>query len=82
MSNFEGTEEEQYIVVVNIEEQYSVWLVDRPLPAGWRAAEMAGSKADCLAYIDRVWTDMRPRSLRDASAQSAFDPHLGQAEGS
>jgi MbtH protein len=53
-------------VVLNDEEQYSLWPEDRELPAGWRAEGMRGPKADCLAHIDRVWTDMRPRSLRAA----------------
>jgi MbtH protein len=53
-----------FTVVVNDEEQYSVWPADRPLPAGWRDAGKTGSKQDCLAHIDEVWTDMRPASLR------------------
>jgi len=51
-------------VVVNHEEQYSIWPVDRDNPAGWHDAGRIGLKADCLAYIDTVWTDMRPLSLR------------------
>lgn len=51
-------------VVVNDEEQYSVWPEDKPLPAGWRSAGFSGSESDCADYIDRVWTDMRPLSLR------------------
>lgn len=51
-------------VIVNHEEQYSIWPTDRDLPAGWRAAGFEGSKQACLDYIDRVWTDMRPRSQR------------------
>jgi MbtH protein len=53
-----------YNVVVNGEGQYSIWLADRELPAGWRLAGTAGHKAECLAYIKSVWTDMRPLSLR------------------
>jgi MbtH protein len=53
-----------YLVVMNDEDQYSIWPEDRSVPAGWRAEGMRGSKADCLAHIDRVWTDMRPKSLR------------------
>ena len=60
-----------YIVVVNDEDQYSIWLADRPLPAGWRAAGKHGLKGDCLAYIEEVWTDMRPRSLREHMAAQA-----------
>jgi MbtH protein len=51
-------------VVVNDEEQYSLWPVERDLPAGWRPAGFTGSREECLAHIDRVWTDMRPASLR------------------
>lgn len=53
-----------YTVVVNDEEQYSVWPADRDLPAGWREAGKTGSKQDCLNYINELWTDMRPASLR------------------
>ena len=53
-----------YMVVVNDEEQYSIWDETMALPDGWRTAGFAGSKEDCLAHIERVWTDMRPRSLR------------------
>jgi MbtH protein len=53
-----------YRVVVNDEEQYSIWSVDQELPAGWQPEGTEGSRAYCLEHIDRVWTDMRPRSLR------------------
>lgn len=53
-----------YRVVVNHEEQYSIWPVDREIPVGWRDAGKSGPKAECLAYIKEVWTDMRPLSLR------------------
>lgn len=51
-------------VVVNHEEQYSIWPADRDVPPGWREAGKQGTKAACLAYIEEVWTDMRPLSLR------------------
>ncbi|MEW9529365.1 MbtH family protein [Microbispora sp. NPDC049125] len=51
-------------VVVNDEEQYSLWPADRAVPDGWRPEGFAGSREECLAHIDEVWTDMRPRSLR------------------
>jgi MbtH protein len=60
----EEEDRDLYTVVVNAEEQYSIWPADRELPAGWNAAGMVAPKAECLAYIDRVWTDMRPLSLR------------------
>lgn len=53
-----------YKVVVNHEEQYSIWPVNRENALGWRDAGKAGSKEECLAYIKEVWTDMRPLSLR------------------
>jgi MbtH protein len=53
-----------YRVVVNHEEQYSIWPVDRENPIGWRDAGKSGLKAECLTYIKEVWTDMRPLSLR------------------
>jgi MbtH protein len=53
-----------YRVVRNDEEQYSIWPVGRDLPPGWYAEGTEGPRADCLAHIDCVWTDMRPRSLR------------------
>ena len=53
-----------YKVVVNHEEQYSIWPADRENPLGWRDAGKNGPKAECLAHIKVVWTDMRPLSLR------------------
>lgn len=54
-----------YRVVVNDEEQYSIWPADRELPAGWRCTGPVGSTQDCLDFIARVWTDMRPRGVRE-----------------
>jgi MbtH protein len=51
-------------VVVNHEEQYSIWMADRELPLGWREAGFSGVKDECLAYVEKIWTDMRPLSLR------------------
>ena len=62
----DDTEDERYFVVVNHEEQYSIWPDYRELPLGWTAVGEARSKSDCLAYIEEVWTDMRPLSLRKA----------------
>jgi MbtH protein len=55
-----------YKVVVNHEEQYSIWFADREIPLGWRDAGKSGKKPECLEYIKEVWTDMRPLSLRKA----------------
>ena len=53
-----------YKVVVNHEEQYSIWPADRENPLGWKDAGKTGLKHECLDYIREVWTDMRPLSLR------------------
>ncbi len=53
-----------YKVVVNHEEQYSIWPEHREIPLGWKDAGKSGPKAECLEYIKEVWTDMRPLSLR------------------
>jgi MbtH protein len=53
-----------YRVVVNHEEQYSIWPEWKEIPAGWRAVGPTAKKDECLAYIKEVWTDMRPLSLR------------------
>lgn len=52
-------------VVMNDEEQYSIWATGRDVPDGWRAMGPERSKQECLAHIEEVWTDMRPKSLRD-----------------
>ena len=53
-----------YKVVVNHEEQYSIWPADRENPLGWSDAGKSGTKAECLAFIKEVWTDIRPLSVR------------------
>lgn len=53
-----------FLVVVNDEEQYSIWPADTAVPAGWHEEGTSGSKDECLAHIGKVWTDMRPLSLR------------------
>ncbi|WP_113700274.1 MbtH family protein [Nonomuraea lactucae] len=59
----------QYKVVVNHEDQYSIWFAERPIPQGWHATGFEGPKQTCLDHIDQVWTDMRPRSLREAMGE-------------
>lgn len=58
-----------YKVVVNHEEQYSIWPADRINPPGWQDANKSGLERECLAYIAEVWTDMRPLSLRKQMAR-------------
>src|SRR6266571_7170965 len=63
-SMFEDDDGREYVVVLNDEEQYSIWPTDRPIPDGWYDAGCRGTKDECLAHISEVWVDMRPRSLR------------------
>ncbi|MFF9428398.1 MbtH family protein [Streptomyces sp. NPDC014746] len=58
------SDDQEFTVVVNHEEQYSIWWSQRPLPSGWGDAGFHGSREDCLSHIADVWTDMRPLSLR------------------
>jgi MbtH protein len=60
-----------YKVVLNHEEQYSIWPADRENALGWNDAGFQGPKAECLAYIEKVWTDMRPLSLRKKMDEAA-----------
>ena len=60
-----------YDVVVNHEEQYSIWPRGRDLPLGWNASGKSGTRQECLDYIESVWTDMRPLSLRKKMEQDA-----------
>lgn len=55
---------ELFYVVKNLEEQYSIWASYKPIPDGWEAVGEPRIKSECLAYIDQIWTDMRPLSLR------------------
>lgn len=61
--------EQQYYVVMNHEEQYSIWPTYKPIPRGWNSVGNARNKEECLKYIDEVWTDMRPLSLRKKMAE-------------
>lgn len=54
-----------YIVLINSEGQYSLWPKEKSVPSGWRYADKEGSESECSAYVDSVWTDMRPISLRN-----------------
>jgi MbtH protein len=59
-----------FIVVINEEEQYSIWPEFKAIPAGWRSMGKSGTKAECLAHIREIWTDMRPASLRRQLAET------------
>lgn len=69
MNNLQ-TQNDQTIfrVILNHEEQYSIWPERREIPAGWRYAGFSGNKTECLSHIKEVWKDMRPLSLRNARA--------------
>lgn len=74
-------EDRTYHVVVNDEEQYSIWPADRPVPAGWSECGKTGRRQECLDHIATVWTDMRPRSLRQ-QMQAAEAEAEGEGEAS
>lgn len=63
------TDDFNYVVLVNQEEQYSIWPAFKTVPSGWTQVHSADSKAECLARIERLWTDMRPLSLREQMAE-------------
>jgi MbtH protein len=69
MNREEAEDTTIYKVVINHEEQYSIWRSDRENPLGWKDAGKVGTRAECLAHINEVWTDLRPLSLRLKMAQ-------------
>jgi MbtH protein len=69
-SQYQALSADRYQVVVNDEEQYSIWPADREIPAGWREVGTAGPKDECLTYIESVWTDITPLSVRRAMQAS------------
>jgi MbtH protein len=66
MKDSENEDAKVYMVVTNDEEQYSIWPEYKKLPLGWRKVGFDGNKQQCLEHVERVWTDMRPLSLRKA----------------
>ncbi|QJE73057.1 MbtH family NRPS accessory protein [Aerophototrophica crusticola] len=60
-----------FIVLVNDEEQYCLWQAEVEIPKGWRSAGQSGTREECLSFVDGVWSDMRPKSLRDTLANPA-----------
>lgn len=57
---------ESWRVLINLEDQYSIWPTFKTIPIGWREEGKTGTKAECLTYINEVWVDMRPRSLKES----------------
>lgn len=76
----EEEDDQIYKVVINHEEQYSIWPVDRENALGWNDVGKEGPKQECLDYIEEVWTDMRPLSLRKKMEEDARK--AAEAEGS
>jgi MbtH protein len=82
MSGSDNSEDGRtYGVVINEEEQYSIWLLDRETPPGWSLVGKTGSKADCLEHIEKAWTDMRPLSLRKWMDEQADRDHHAAGNG-
>lgn len=82
----EEEETRMYKVLVNHEEQYSLWIADKEvIPPGWRETGKVGTKEECKAYVDEVWTDMRPLSVRkkmeEDAAAAAAQAGGGEADG-
>jgi uncharacterized protein YbdZ (MbtH family) len=78
MTNPFENEDGEYIVLVNHEEQYSLWPSFREIPAGWTAVGPRGKRKECLDWIEETWKDMRPKSLRDAMEKDAAARSLRQ----
>lgn len=74
MQHDEQEDKTLYKVVVNHEEQYSIWPADRENPLGWKDVGHSGLKAECLAHIETIWQDMRPLSLRRQMEDAAQNP--------
>jgi MbtH protein len=80
MNQNENDDKTIYKVVMNHEEQYSIWPADRENALGWNDVGKIGTKEECLAYIKEVWTDMRPLSLRKRMAQTDLQTDQGETE--
>lgn len=76
----QSKQERLYQVVVNHEEQYTIWPLGRGLPLGWRGCEIMGTREECLAFIEKVWVDMRPLSIRIRSQENVAVGTQPQAE--
>jgi uncharacterized protein YbdZ (MbtH family) len=78
MTNPFESEDADYLVLVNQEEQYSLWPAFREVPNGWTITGPRGKRQECLDWIEKNWTDMRPKSLRDAMEADAAARSLTQ----
>lgn len=68
---------ESWRVVINLEDQYSIWPTFKPVAPGWREEGKTGTKEECLNHIKEVWTDMRPRSLKDLMEEKELFAEVG-----
>jgi MbtH protein len=75
MTDSDADDTTLYCVVANHEEQYSIWPTYKEIPLGWTESGPTGTRVECLAYIEEVWTDMRPLSLRVAMARNEAEDH-------
>lgn len=73
---------DRYAVVMNAEEQFSIWRVGKPIPSGWTHTGFEATETECLAHIETVWTDMRPKSVRDATSHPVADASPRSESGS
>ena len=71
MANPFDDEQAKFLVLMNEEEQYSLWPVFADVPGGWKSVFGEAGRQECLDYIESVWTDMRPKSLVEAMAKDA-----------
>ena len=60
-------EQKEYMCLINDEGQYSLWFTWKDIPSGWKQVGPEGEKSECLAYIEKVWTDIRPKSIQKRS---------------
>lgn len=67
---------ELWKVVINTEDQYSIWPDSKETPSGWRGEGKVGSKEECLNHIAEIWTDMRPRSLKEEMIEKEKNKHV------
>jgi MbtH protein len=70
-----GDRIQAYIVLINSEEQHSLWPAHKAIPAGWRQVGPTGSKAECLEYVEKAWTDITPLSVRNRMLNQSAEPN-------